>query len=175
MIAALLTLLLMTVLLPNTVMAIAGDMVLVGNGKARYLGVITVYDAALYVRNTEEVEDILSPDTSRCLKLDYAVEVTAGDFIRAADTILARQHDKERLNRVEDDIKKLHRSYSNVGKGDNYTLCYDSGAKATTLYLNGRLQVDIVSEEFAEIYFGIWLGAEKPLSEGLRQRLLGQN
>jgi hypothetical protein len=172
MIAALL---LMAILLPKTVTAIPEDMELVGAGKAKYLGFITVYDAALYVRNKEAMEEILSPDTSRCLKLDYAVEVSPEDFIRAADTILKRQHDKDILTRVEPEINKLHRSYSKVAKGDNYTLCYDSAARATTLYRNSLPQVEIVSEEFAEIYFGIWLGAKDPLSDGLRNRLLGQN
>lgn len=172
MIAALL---LMAILVPTTVMAIPEDMELLGTGKAKYLGVITVYDAALFVRIKEGPQDILSPDTSRCLKLDYAVEVSSEDFIRAADTILRRQHDKDKLARVEAEINKLHRSYSKVAKGDNYTLCYDSAAKATTLYRNSLPQVEIVSEEFAEIYFGIWLGAKDPLSNGLRNRLLGRN
>lgn len=170
MIAALL---LIAILVPTTVMAIPGDMELVGTGKAKYLGIITVYDAALYVRNKEGLQDVLSPDTSRCLKLDYAVEVSAEDFIRAADTILRRQHDQDKLTRVEAEINKLHRSYSKVAKGDNYTLCYDSAAKATTLYRNNLPQVEIVSEEFAEVYFGIWLAAKDPLSDGLRNRLLG--
>lgn len=168
-------LLLMTILMPTTVMAIPEDMELLGTGKAKYLGVITVYDAALYVRNKEGSEDILSADTSRCLKLDYAVEVSAEDFIRAADTILRRQHKKDKLTRVEDEINKLHRSYTKVAKGDNYTLCYDSAAKATILYRNSVPQVEIVSKEFAEVYFGIWLGAKDPLSDGLRDSLLGHN
>lgn len=172
MIAALL---LMAILVPTTVMAIPEDMELSGTGKAKYLGVITVYDAALYVSNKGGREDILSPDTSRCLKLDYAVEVSPEDFIRAADTILRRQHDKDKLARVEAEINELHRSYRKVAKGDNYTLCYDSAAKATILYRNSLPQVEIVSEEFAEVYFGIWLGAKDPLSDGLRNRLLGHN
>lgn len=170
MIAALL---LMAILVPTTVMATPEDMELVGTGKAKYLGVITVYDAALYVRNKKGSEDILSADTSRCLKLDYAVEVSPEDFIRAADTILRRQHDKDKLAGVEAEINKLHRSYSKVTKGDNYTLCYDSTAKATTLYRNNLPQVEIVSKEFAEVYFGIWLGAKDPLSDSLRDSLLG--
>ncbi|MBM9605318.1 chalcone isomerase family protein [Desulfopila inferna] len=166
---------LMAILLPKTTMAIPVDMELVGAGKAKYLGFVTVYDAALYVRSKEGMEEILSPATSRCLKLDYEIEVSAEDFIRAADTILRRQHDEDKLSRVEAEINKLHRSYSNVGKGDNYTLCYDSTLKETILSRNGLPQVEIVSEEFAEVYFGIWLGPKDPLSDGLRNRLLGQN
>jgi hypothetical protein len=164
----------MLLFLPTTSMAIPDDMKMVGEGKAKYLGMITVYDAALYTREKRAPTDILSPEVSRCLKLDYAVEVSAEDFIKAADTILHRQHDKERLRRVEAEINELHRSYSKVAKGDNYTLCYDAAAKSTTLYRNRVLQVEIVSEEFAEIYFGIWLGPQEPLSDSLRNRLLGR-
>jgi len=162
------------VFLPTISMAMSDDMEKVGEGKAKYLGLITVYDAALYTREKRAPGNILSPEVSRCLKLDYAVEVSAKDFIKAADTILLRQHDKKRLGRVEAEIDKLHRSYSKVAKGDNYTLCYDAAAKTTTLYRNGVSQVEIVSEEFAEIYFGIWLGPKQPLSDGLRDRLLGR-
>jgi hypothetical protein len=172
MIAALL---LIAILMPTTVMAISDDMELVGVGKAKYLGIITVYNAALYVQKNQGSENILSSDTSRCLKLDYAVEVSPEDFIRAADTILRRQHDTDKLTRFEAEINKLHRSYSKVAKGDNYTLCYDAAAKATTLYRNSLPQMEIISEEFAEIYFGIWLGAKDPLNDGLRNRLLGHN
>lgn len=164
----------MLVFLPTVTMAMADGMEKMGEGKAKYLGLITVYDAALYTREKKAPDNILSPEVSRCLKLDYAVEVSAEDFIKAANTILLRQHDKKRLRRVEAEIDKLHGSYSKVAEGDNYTLCYDAAAKATTLYRNGELQVEIVSEEFAEIYFGIWLGPQQPLSDSLRNRLLGR-
>lgn len=159
----------------TTSMAIPDDMEMVGEGKAKYLGMITVYDAALYTREKTAPADILSAEVSRCLKLDYAVEVSAEDFIKAADTILRRQHDDKRLRRVEAEIDALHGSYSKVAKGDNYILCYDATARSTTLYRNGVPQVEVVSEEFAEIYFGIWLGPEEPLSDSLRNRLLGRN
>lgn len=159
---------------PTISMAMLDDMEMVGEGKAKYLGLITVYDAALYTRGKRAPIDILSPEVSRCLKLDYAVEVSAEDFIKAADTILHRQHDKKRLRRVEAEIDELHGSYSKVAKGDNYTLCYDAAAKTTALYRNGVVEVEIVSEEFAEIYFGIWLGPQQPLSDSLRDRLLGR-
>ena len=164
----------MFVFLPTTSMAIPDDMEMVGEGKAKYLGMITVYDAALYTREKKAPADILSPEISRCLKLDYAVEVSAEEFIKAADTILHRQHDTDRLRRVKAEIDEMHRSYSRVAKGDNYTLCYDAAAQSTTLYRNRVLQVEIVSEEFAEIYFGIWLGPKEPLSDSLRNRLLGR-
>jgi hypothetical protein len=159
---------------PMPSLAIPDDMEMVGEGKAKYLGMITVYDAALYTREKKGSADILSPEISRCLKLDYAVEVSAEDFIKAADTILQRQHDEERLRRIRAEIDTLHKSYSKVVKGDNYTLCYDAAAQTTTLYRNSVPRVEIVSEEFAEIYFGIWLGPKEPLSDSLRNRLLGR-
>jgi hypothetical protein len=162
-------------LLPTASMAMLDDMELVGEGKAKYLGFITVYDAALYARGPIASGNILGPETSRCLKLDYAVTVSAEDFILAADTVLERQHDGGKLAAVAAEIDRLHRNYSEVGKGDTYALCYEAEDTTTTLYRNGEVQVEIVSADFAGIYFGIWLGPEEPLSDSLRNSLLGRN
>lgn len=159
---------------PTTLWAMMGGMKLVGEGRAKYLGLITVYDAALYIADPADGDAALNPDVSRCLKLDYAVAVSAGDFITAAGTILRRQHPEEKLAGLQAEIKLLHDGYSSVGKGDSYALCYQADSRTTTLYRNRTPQVEVVSAEFAEVYFGIWLGGNQPLDEGLRNNLLGR-
>jgi chalcone isomerase-like protein len=58
-----------------------------------------------------------------------------------------------------------------VSPGDRYALTYvpDVG---TELRLNEESLATIPGEDFAEAYFGIWLG-DQPLDEGLRDKLLG--
>lgn len=144
-----------------------------GRGEIRYLGFIKVYEATLFAPREASVGELLTPDCSRCLSLDYAVEVTVENFVEAAEKILAKQHDPQRLASVREQIDLLHESYVDVGKNDNYTLCYDGATRDTTLYLNGKRVVTIPSAaDFSEIYFGIWLNEKAPLDQGLRARLV---
>lgn len=143
-----------------------------GEGEARYLGFIKVYDAALYTQTPAAADKILSEDTSRCLKLDYTVSLTAKDFKRGANTILSRQHTPEKLALVRSEIDRMHNAYRDVRKGDSYSLCYEAASRATTLSLNQQELITITSADFAEIYFGIWLGPINPIDETLRNQLL---
>jgi hypothetical protein len=85
---------------------------------------------------------------------------------------LARQHAPETLERVKSELERLHNAYREVGEGDSYSLCYDAETQTTTLSMNQEELISIASPEFAEIYFGIWLGSNGPLDEGLRNQLL---
>ncbi len=89
-----------------------------------------------------------------------------------AETILARQHSPEGITKLRKDINMLHAAYRDVQKGDSYYLCYDAPRRLTTLTLNDTELVAVPSKEFAEAYFGIWLGAVQPINEKLRNRLL---
>lgn len=143
-----------------------------GQGEVLYLGLIKVYDATLSVSNNANRANVLAADVSRCLKLDYVVELSADKFELAANTILERQHDAATLERFQPQISKLHGSYQAVSKGDHYQMCYDAHNQTTSLLLNGNNLVSIPSAEFAELYFGIWLGDTKPVSLALREDLL---
>jgi hypothetical protein len=171
----LLTTLLVVTLLPGSASAEDVDyagLQVQGRGEARYLGMIKVYDAALYSPPGTPAERMLDPDISRCLDLKYAVSLKVADFIRGADTVLASQYDEAELDHVRAEIDALHRSYRAVAKGDRYALCYDAATRETTLALNREELVRVTSADFARVYFGIWLGAEAPLDEKLRDRLL---
>ena len=143
-----------------------------GEGEAYYLKFIKVYDATLFGSSNSGQNSILSRDVSKCLHLEYAVDVKGKDFIKAAQTVLNRQFSEEQLLQVKQDIDALHQGYLDVKSGDTYTLCYDSRISETTLSLNGDTLVSIDSPEFAEIYFSIWLGENRPLDNKLRNDLL---
>jgi hypothetical protein len=151
---------------------LAYGMQLQGRGAVRYLGLFKVYDAALYTPHPVPKEKILDATTSRCLKIDYAVALTAEDLVLGAETVLSRQNSPERVSQVRVEIDRLHSSYRDVGKGDSYSLCYEAASRNTTLLLNGQERVTITSADFAEIYFGIWLGPLAPIDGRLRDRLL---
>lgn len=148
------------------------QMSLVGKGNVYYLGFIKVYDAFLFADPTINVENILEPSISKCLKLEYDVTLTPENFIEGANKVLARQHSTEKLNSLSDEIKILHDSYQGVEKGDNYELCYDADSEVTTLALNGTVLSTIDSALFSSLYFGIWLKPENPLDKKLQRSLV---
>lgn len=155
--------------------ATISSMQVVGQGEARYLGLIKVYQATLLTDIPAGNLPILHADTSRCLQLTYEVALSASDFITAADRILERQHGRERLVRVQAEIEALHRNYREVKPGDRYSLCYQAAERKTSLSLNGTELVSIISAEFAEIYFGIWLDPADPIDPGLQRQLSAAN
>ena len=148
------------------------NMHLLGQGKAYYLNFIKVYDASLYSSEIMARDKILSSDVSKCLHLEYAVDVGRKDFITAANKVLQRQFGPERLQGIESELNTLHEGYRDVQEGDSYTLCYRDADQTTTLSLNGNEIVAISSADFAEVYFSIWLGSNKPLDTNLRNSLL---
>ncbi len=147
----------------------------IGKGEVRYMGFIKVYDASLLASKAITGGKVLDTEISKCLILNYAVPLTIDKFIRGAEMVLQRQHKKEDLGAVRQQIDALHAGYRDVQEGDSYTLCYDAASRATTLSLNNEELVRIVSADFARFYFGIWLGPDAPLDEDLRDDLLAVN
>ncbi len=135
----------------------------------RYRVVFRGYVAALYLP-----DDIASPrvldETPRRLELRYFWGIGAEDFGRAADQKLEESRSAEELAALRERIDRLHAAYRDVEPGDRYALDYIPGA-GTTLRLNGDPLIEIPGADFAEVYFGLWLG-DDPLDEGLRDTLL---
>jgi hypothetical protein len=157
----------------NPVVAeIPESLILSGQGEVRYLGFIKVYDAFLYAPPGAAANDILSENCSRCLKLEYNVRLTVDNFIEAADKVLLRQHDRATLDLIRPQLEQLNNAYRDVEKDDRYLLCYDAANQFTELLLNGKRLAAIPSAAFASVYFGIWLGIEKPIDQTLRTQLL---
>ncbi|MBT8333627.1 MAG: hypothetical protein HKP41_04160 [Desulfobacterales bacterium] len=148
------------------------ELSLSGTGEIHYLGFIKVYDASLFAPPDAMKKDILADDCSRCLKLDYAVNLSVDNFIEAGEKILQKQQSETILASIKPQLDLLHQNYRDVKKNDTYTLCYDAAKQQTSLNLNGNTLVTIPSTKFAAIYFGIWLGEENPIDQGLRSRLL---
>lgn len=151
------------------------EMVRVGSGEIRYLGLIKVYDASLYL-NAEQARtrQVLDSDVSRCLKLDYDVPLKVEHFVEGAETIMAKQHNQATIEAVRPEIDMLHQAYRDVEPGDSYFLCYDSKSGVTSLALNAQQLVAVESPQFAELYFGIWLGEKNPIDTKLRDQLLSR-
>jgi hypothetical protein len=148
------------------------DLQKMGQGTTYYLGFIKVYDATLYTSETAGNDNILSRDVSKCLHLEYNVDIEKNIFVESAETVLGRQFSNQQLLQVKNYIDQIHQGYQDVQEGDSYTLCYDNQSAVTTLALNDSTIVSVDSADFAEVYFSIWLGENEPLDEDLRDDLL---
>lgn len=158
---------------PLTVLAnIPESLKTAGRGEALYMGLIKVYDAELSVSANASRSNVLDATISRCLQLDYAVDLSADKFTLAANTVLKRQHDATTLARLNPQINQLHQAYQDVQPGDVYRMCYNAKTQTTRLLLNGKTMTEVKSAEFASLYFGIWLGKKQPIAQTLRDDLL---
>jgi len=155
--------------------AAVSDMVRIGTGEIRYLGLIKVYDASLYLHADQvRIQQVLDSTVSRCLELDYDVALKVEHLVEGAETIIAKQHNQATIDAVRPEINMLHQAYRDVEPGDSYFLCYDSKSGITTLALNAQQLVAVDSPQFAELYFGIWLGEKNPIDRRLRDQLLSR-
>ena len=172
------TLLLLLLTLPLNSSASLGnylpDLERTGEGTIRWMGIFKVYDAALYTSKNLQAETILADNISKCLVLNYDLDLSANDIIKGANVVLERQNSAETLLNLKEYIDILHNNYTDVKSGDSYTLCYDADSQLTTLLYNNAEVVKIDSPEFARLYFAIWLGEQEPISSSLRTELLGK-
>lgn len=145
---------------------------LIASGEVRYLKVIKVYQASLYSPHPIDSNTILNSNISKCLKLDYKVDLTTDKFRLATQKILERQYKPEYLKSIQTPLEQLQQSYKPVKKGDSYTLCYNAKTKKLSLDFNETQVANIQSETLAKAYLGIWLSNNKPISRPLYNRLL---
>jgi len=143
-----------------------------GMGLLRYRVVFRGYVAALYLPDGVPGERALE-DVPRRLELSYFWSIAGSDFAKAANQLLARELTATQLASLRPRIDDLHRSYRDVRPDDRYSLTYLPSV-GTELRLNDELLTTIPGNDFAEAYFGIWLG-DQPLDAGLRDELLGRS
>jgi len=138
----------------------------------RWKWVVRVYATALYLPPGAARFDP-ADDVARRLEFSYLVGISGPDFGAAAEKLLARSFPAETLAPLRDRLDRLAAAYVDVKPGDRYALSYLPGA-GTELTLNGRRLALVEGADFARAYFAIWLG-QRPLDDGLRDRLLARN
>lgn len=141
-----------------------------GQGTARYAGIIRVYDAALYAALPQGTADILDQRVPKRLEIVYLRKLEGKVLEQAALHTLERQHGGAALERWQSEIDSLHAAYRDVVPGDRFALA-QTPERGLWLEFNGREVARVEAQAFAAVYFGIWLG-ERPLSDSLRDALL---
>ena len=136
---------------------------------------IKVYDIGLYSPTSLNAKNVLNTNISKCLKIDYAIDLSVDKFRLATKKVLNRQHTPEYLQSIQQPLDALQSAYKPVKKGDTYHLCYNGKNKNIRLELNDTKLIEIQSSELAKAYLGIWLSKHKPISKPLYKTLFARN
>lgn len=139
-------------------------------GEVRYLKFIKVYDISLHSPTIISAKTILEPNISKCLKLNYAVDLSVDKLRLATAKILQRQHSADYLNNIKQPLEQLQQAFRPIKKGDEYQLCYNGRTQMLRLDLNKKPLIEMRSAELAKAYMGIWLSHNKPISGPLYRR-----
>jgi len=155
---------------PESVDAGADTLPLFGLGLLRYRVFFRGYVGGLYLPAGASADQTLT-DVPKALELYYFWDIEGRFFGEAAEELLVKSHPPERIAALRERLDRLNAIYRDVKVGDRYRLSYVPG-NGTTLLYNGKALGTIPGADFAEAYFGIWLGKE-PLNEAFRDQMLG--
>jgi len=158
---------------PNVVELSSSEIPLTKLGEYRYVYrmFFKLYDAALYVTEGAEADDVLAANSSYRLQFRYLREIDKSIILTSSTKMLEKNLSSKEMAQIAERVDRLNAAYQTVKEGDRSSLTYqpDTG---TSLKINGAPVITIEGEDFARLYFKIWLG-ERPISETLRARLLG--
>ena len=159
---------------PETIALSSGERALSKLGEYRYVYRVffKLYDAALYVSPLAKPDDVLKAKTSYRLQFRYLREIEKSIILESSAKMLEKNLNSQELAQIAERVGRLNAAYQTVKEGDQSSLTYlpETG---TTLRINGAPVITIEGQDFARLYFTIWLG-EQPISVPLREHLLGR-
>ena len=157
---------------PVTIVIPSTDLILSKIGEHRYIYnmFFKVYDVALYADSSSEIKDILDAKTSYRLQFRYLRKIDRSIILKSSAKMLAKNLAPEEYDQIAVRLNYLNANYQSVENGDRSSLTYQLGV-GTTLSINGLPIITIKGQDFAKLYFTIWLG-KLPISKILKQDLL---
>lgn len=130
-----------------------------------------LYDAALFVAPDADPPAILNAETGFRLQFRYLRKIDKSIILKSSAKMLEKNLSPSELAQIADRMDRINKAYRSVGSGDRSSLTYIPG-RGTTLRINGDYVTTIEGQDFAQLYFKIWLG-EQSLSPSLTKSLLG--
>jgi hypothetical protein len=140
-----------------------------GTGLLKYLFLVEVYVAALYLEEKVSSRRALE-DVPKRLEIQYFHEIKAEDFVASTGKLIEANQSPETVAALQPKIERLNGLYDDVRPGDRYALTYLPGT-GTELSLNGQAKGTIRGADFSAALFSMWLGP-KPIDSGLKRQLL---
>ncbi|NBB80048.1 MAG: hypothetical protein GVY36_11495 [Verrucomicrobia bacterium] len=156
---------------PNAIEVGGSELIKRGEYRYVYRLFFQLYDAALYAPDGASAEDILSAETDFRLQFRYLREIEKSIILKSADRMLEKNLRASERDLIAERVEAINEAYSTVRDGDRSSLTFQR-ENGTTLRINGDPVVTIGGDDFARLYFQIWLG-EQPISKSLKNTLLG--
>ena len=128
-------------------------------------------DIALYAPPGTTLQTLFD-GRAKALEFVYYVRIAGEQFALASDETLKAELSSETYSRFKAQIDEMGSYFAAVEPGDRYLLYFVPG-QGTALDLNGKRRGLIPGDEFADVYFRIWLGG-KPLDNALYKGMTGR-
>lgn len=161
---------------PDSIQLEPGAVSLIKLGEYRYVYrmFFKLYDAALFIDADADAdaEDILAASTRYRLQFRYLRKIDKSIILESSAKMLEKNLSQSELAQISDRIDQINEAYRTVQSGDRSSLTYQPGI-GTTLRINGTAITTVEGDDFARLYFKIWLG-DQPISVTLRDELLGR-
>ena len=154
-----------------TLMTMDTTLELSGVGELRYMGIVKIYDGALYLPAEADSSQVLENIPKR-LEVRYVRSFKSKDFGPATIAGIKKNVDPETYARLESRIAYHNGLYDDIAPGDRISLTYIP-AVGTQLEINDTTKGTIKGADFARALFSMWLG-EKPFDRGFKKALLGE-
>ena len=133
---------------------------------------LKVYVAGLYLETkTKNHRKILRSKKTKKLVLKFLMSVQIKSILDAWEEGFAK-HAGSKIDSMRDRIDTLKDWMSPVGHGDTYEFDYQP-KKGIEVFVKGKKMGLIPGEDFAKVFFSIWLG-NPPLNYKLRNNLVGR-
>ena len=142
-----------------------------GVGLLRYMIFIKAYVGAFYLDKNISSDQVFS-DVEKQLVLHYFYAISAEDLAEATSDIIEENVSPQQFAALRPRVDALNALYRDVKPGDRYTATYIPGV-GTSLALNDTVLGTVPDAEFANAFFGIWIG-ENPIDKRFRDQLLGK-
>lgn len=143
----------------------------VGEYRYVYRLFFPLYEAALFAKHPSTPQSIQNAETPFHLTFRYLREIDKSIILKSADRMLEKNLSPEERAKIADRVAAINEVYTSVREGDTSSLTFQP-EQGTTLRINGEARITLPGEDFARLYFRIWLG-ERALSADLRDHLLG--
>ncbi len=132
---------------------------------------VNVYVAALYLENTSnDGPAIAASGETKRLVLHFVRDVEVDDITSAYDESFETNAGRG-LSGIQDRVNTLNSWMEDMAVGEQMVFTYIPGS-GVEVSVKGNVKGVIEGDDFARVFFLIWLGSEPP-NEGLRTGLLG--
>lgn len=134
-----------------------------------------LYDAALYssAPDIQDADTLLNGQHTVHLEFDYLRKIDRSIILKSSGKIIPKNMSDAEYALINDRVDQINDAYRTVKKGDRSALTFIPG-RGTTLWINEEAVLTVPGDDFARLYFRIWLG-DAPISKTMRDTLLGVN